>query len=234
MAIPWRLASAMARGSGAWPACQPPVPAESTCTASPACSAACSNAACAKGERQILPRHTNKTEGDDRVITAAFSHESGGEKPLWSNWTSNNRASNNEALRPCADARLRHRHTVCRAWAWRALRSQQDSLRSILFLHYNSILPVDNYFSTKRQLYQTSRGPTRGPAAPTPRIANLGQLRAAATFSPAHNRARQTRVFRPRQQVLPPCLTPFCPPAPAYERHLVCAGRLLFGWHGRA
>src|SRR3569833_532855 len=63
MSTPFASAIACARGSGGVPACQWPVPAESISSSRPASSAAFRNAASASGERQILPRQTNSTDG---------------------------------------------------------------------------------------------------------------------------------------------------------------------------
>src|SRR5688572_5572837 len=63
MSMPCSRAMIWARGSGGLPTCQSPVPAESTSTSSSARAAAARKAASASGERQMLPRQTNRTAG---------------------------------------------------------------------------------------------------------------------------------------------------------------------------
>ncbi len=55
-------AAAMARGSGAWPTCQSPVPAESAMYlfARPRSRQRCKNTPSAIGERQMFPRQTKR------------------------------------------------------------------------------------------------------------------------------------------------------------------------------
>ena len=64
MSMPCRAATAIERGSGAEPTCQPPVPAELRMKSdrSPRSAKTARNTPSASGERQILPRQTNRMD----------------------------------------------------------------------------------------------------------------------------------------------------------------------------
>ena len=79
MSRPCVLAIAIERWSGAWPACQSPMPAEliRKSSAIPRSATTARNTPSASGERQILPRQTNRI---DRLAIAGLSPETNRER----------------------------------------------------------------------------------------------------------------------------------------------------------